>query len=73
VGEVPPLARVLAIGDSLRTDLAGANSLGVDFLFMTSGIHAADFGSREDPDAAALHRAFADAGPPKMVMQRLVW
>ena len=72
-GEAPPLARVLAIGDSLRTDLAGANALGVDFLFMTSGIHAADFGSREDPDAAALRQAFANARAPKAVMQRLVW
>jgi len=72
-GEPPPLSRVLAIGDSLRTDLAGANALGVDFLFMTSGIHAADFGSRENPDAAALRDAFAAARAPKAVMQRLVW
>ncbi len=32
-------SRVLAIGDSVRTDLAAAASAGVDALFITSGIH----------------------------------
>ena len=35
---VPP-ARVLAIGDAVRTDLAAARGAGVDALFVTSGIH----------------------------------
>lgn len=34
-----PLNRVLAIGDGLRTDIAGANGFGIDSLFITSGIH----------------------------------
>jgi HAD superfamily hydrolase (TIGR01459 family) len=73
-GEPPPLGRVLAIGDSLRTDLAGANAAGIDFLFITSGIHAADFGTRDDPDAAALQAAFAAAErPPRAVMRKLSW
>ena len=38
-GKVPPLARVLAIGDSVRTDLAGAASFGVDCLFVIYGHH----------------------------------
>ncbi|MDI3468601.1 MAG: HAD superfamily protein involved in N-acetyl-glucosamine catabolism [Pseudolabrys sp.] len=73
-GKMPPLNRVLAIGDSLRTDLAGANAVGIDFLFITSGIHAVDFGTRDDPDAAALQAAFTAAErPPRAVMRKLSW
>jgi HAD superfamily hydrolase (TIGR01459 family) len=68
------LGKVLAIGDSVRTDLTGAHSLGVDFLFVTSGIHAEELGGRERPDAAALSATFAAAGAmPKAVMHALVW
>lgn len=67
-------ARVLAIGDSLRTDLKGAHAVGVDFLFVTSGIHAEELGDRERPDPAALANAFAAAADmPKAVMRRLMW
>lgn len=66
-GKQPPLNRVLAIGDSLRTDLAGANSVGIDFVFLTAGIHAADFA-----DDDAMHKAFGDK-IPKAVMQKLTW
>jgi HAD superfamily hydrolase (TIGR01459 family) len=66
--------RVLAIGDSVRTDLKGAAAFGIDFLFVTAGIHAEELGGREDPDPAALADAFAAAGLfPKAVMQRLAW
>ena len=37
-------ARVLAIGDSVRTDLAGASALGCGALFIAGGIHAEEFG-----------------------------
>jgi HAD superfamily hydrolase (TIGR01459 family) len=68
------LKRVLAIGDSVRTDLKGANDLGIDCLFVTAGIHAEELGSREDPDLAALGTIFAAAGQmPKAVTRRLVW
>ncbi len=73
-GKKTPLARVLAIGDSIRTDLKGAHTLGVDFLFVTSGIHAEELGGRERPDTGAIKNAFAAAGEmPKAVMQQLVW
>ncbi len=73
-GRKPALKRVLALGDSVRTDLAGARGLGVDFLFVTSGIHAEELGSREQPDSAALKAKFAAAGDmPKAVMRQLVW
>lgn len=37
-----PRARVLSIGDSIRTDLAAAAGAGVDALFIASGIHRDD-------------------------------
>jgi HAD superfamily hydrolase (TIGR01459 family) len=73
-GGPAPLSRVLAIGDSVRTDLTGANGMGIDCLFVTAGIHAEELGDRHDPDPQALSRIFADAGLlPKAVTQRLVW
>jgi HAD superfamily hydrolase (TIGR01459 family) len=67
-------ARVLAIGDSVRTDLKGAAGFGIDCLFVTAGIHAEELGARDQPDAATLGDIFAAAGlAPKAVMQRLVW
>jgi HAD superfamily hydrolase (TIGR01459 family) len=67
-------SRVLAIGDSVRTDLKGARSIGVDFLFVTSGIHAEELGGREQPDSQALNATFAAAGDrPKAVMRQLTW
>ena len=66
--------RVLAIGDSVRTDLKGAAAFGIDCLFVTAGIHAEELGARDNPDAAALADIFAAAGvAPKAVMRRLNW
>ena len=66
--------RVLAIGDSVRTDLKGARTIGVDFLFVTSGIHAEELGGRERPDSKALSATFTAAGEmPKAVMRELTW
>jgi HAD superfamily hydrolase (TIGR01459 family) len=73
-GKTPPLDRVLAIGDSVRTDLAGATAFGIDCLFVTAGIHAEELGGRDTPDAALLASIFADAKiHPKAVTRRLVW
>jgi HAD superfamily hydrolase (TIGR01459 family) len=73
-GRKVQLRRVLAIGDSVRTDLAGAHALGVDCLFITSGIHAEELGMREHPQAHAISGLFATAGElPKAVMRQLVW
>jgi HAD superfamily hydrolase (TIGR01459 family) len=66
--------RVLAIGDSVRTDLTGAAAFGIDFLFVTAGIHAVELGAREEPDALALRKIFSGASlMPRAVMRRLVW
>jgi HAD superfamily hydrolase (TIGR01459 family) len=73
-GRRSALDRVLAIGDSVRTDLKGAHTLGIDFLFVTSGIHAEELGGRERPNTDALKGVFAAAGEmPKAVMRQLVW
>jgi len=73
-GAPPPKQRVLAIGDSVRTDLKGATEFGLDCLFVTAGIHAEELGDRHDPNLAALNKMFADAGvAPKAVTSKLVW
>jgi HAD superfamily hydrolase (TIGR01459 family) len=73
-GRAPRRRRVLAIGDSVRTDLTGATAFGLDCMFVTSGIHAAQYGSREAPDLAALKATFAAAGvAPRAAMRALVW
>jgi HAD superfamily hydrolase (TIGR01459 family) len=73
-GAMPPLERVLAIGDSVRTDLAGAINLGVDCLFLTAGIHAEELGHRDDPNLDTLAAIFRKAGHmPKAVARKLAW
>jgi len=64
-GHQTPLNRVLAIGDSVRTDLAGAQAFGVDFLFVTSGIHSAELGAGKS--------VLGEGKPPTAVMQKLTW
>ena len=73
-GTAVPLERVLAIGDSVRTDLKGAAAFGLDSLFVTSGIHAEEYGGRDTPDLEALNAIFAAGGVmPKAVMRGLRW
>jgi HAD superfamily hydrolase (TIGR01459 family) len=73
-GRTLSLKRVMAIGDSVRTDLTGARSYGADFLFVTSGIHAEELGPRDRPDLSALEKKFTAAGTmPTAVMRELVW
>lgn len=38
-------SRILAVGDSLRTDIAGANAAGIDSLLITGGIHREELGT----------------------------
>jgi len=46
--------RTLAIGDSVRTDAAGAAQFGVDLLFITGSIHAAELDAWGNPDPEAI-------------------
>jgi HAD superfamily hydrolase (TIGR01459 family) len=71
-GKVTPKARVLAIGDSMITDVAGANTFGIDCLFMTGGIHAEEIG--HPPQASAYASVLAPAvTKPVGWSHRLVW
>ena len=73
-GGEPPRSRVLAIGDSVRTDLTGAVRMGIDCLFVTAGIHAEELGGRDEPDMAAMTDIFMKAGvAPKAVTSQLRW
>jgi HAD superfamily hydrolase (TIGR01459 family) len=53
--------RVLAVGDAFHTDIAGANGAGIDVLFCSGGIHAAEIGTKygEKPEAARIEAVIA--------------
>ncbi len=73
-GNAPPRARVLAIGDSVRTDLQGAKAYGIDSMFVVSGIHAEELGGRGAPDLGALNAIFSGAAvAPRGIMRGLRW
>ena len=57
-GAAPARKRVLAIGDSVRTDLNGATDFGIDCLFVTAGIHAEELGDRHDPESGGAEPDF---------------
>jgi HAD superfamily hydrolase (TIGR01459 family) len=70
-GRAVPSGRVLAIGDSVRTDLAGAHGFGIDCLFVTRGIHAEDFEGIDQLDPASVRELFGH--PPRALMRELRW
>jgi HAD superfamily hydrolase (TIGR01459 family) len=57
-------SRILAVGDSLRTDIAGAAGAGLDSVLIAGGIHAEEFGRIGEgaPDLARIETALR-AGP----------
>ncbi len=66
-------SRVIAIGDAVRTDLAGATAAGIDCVFVADGIHGDELG-RGSPDPDKLAALFAENGyEPVAVMPKLVW
>jgi HAD superfamily hydrolase (TIGR01459 family) len=65
------LNQVLAIGDSVRTDLAGAHGFGIDCLFVTRGIHAEDFEGIDQLNPAAVKDLFGH--PPRALTRELRW
>lgn len=70
-GAPPELKRVLAIGDSVRTDLAGAQAFGIDCLFVMRGIHAGEFEELDQLDPAAARELFGH--PPLALTRELRW
>jgi HAD superfamily hydrolase (TIGR01459 family) len=78
-GTPPALDRVIAVGDALRTDIAGANGFGIASLLVARGIHAEEMGVvaeharlGERLDALAEWLARQEARPDG-VIERLVW
>jgi len=70
-GQAVPLSRVLAIGDSVRTDLTGAHGFGIDCLFVTRGIHAGEFEGIDQLDPASVKELFGH--PPRALTRELRW
>ena len=62
-------ARLLAIGDGINTDIAGAAAAGVRSVFVASGVHVTG-----GLDASALSALFPAGGPrPVAAMTSLAW
>ncbi|MFC6789431.1 TIGR01459 family HAD-type hydrolase [Methylobacterium komagatae] len=67
--------RVIAIGDAIRTDIAGASGFGIASLLVARGIHAEELGVTAD------HHTLGDIAEwlgrqsvhPDAVIERLVW
>ena len=77
-GRAVPRSEVLAIGDGVNTDIAGAASLGIDSVFVASGLHvpsnSGGEASAETLDGRHLAELFANAkGRPLGAMRALVW
>lgn len=53
-GASVPDERILAIGDGVATDVAGAMGENLDCLFITGGLARSDIGTAHDPDPDAL-------------------
>jgi HAD superfamily hydrolase (TIGR01459 family) len=70
-GRAAALSRVLAIGDSVRTDLAGAHGFGIDLLFVTRGIHSEEFEGIDQLDPASVKELFGH--PPRALTRELRW
>ena len=56
-----PDDRILAVGDGIATDIAGAIGEGLDALFVTGGLAAAETGTTDRPDPARLAAYLAAA------------
>jgi len=71
----PDPRRVLCVGDSLRTDIAGANAAGLDSLLLAGGIHKDEFLRMDGTaDVAAMTAAAGKQGVrPTWLACRLDW
>jgi len=65
---------ILAIGDGVRTDIAGAIAEGLDSVFVASGLHVRDMDETDTLDRAVIAALFADTPrKPLAAMRRLRW
>lgn len=70
-----PATRVLAIGDAIRTDIAGAVAYGADALLIARGIHARDLGAHDGPLVSGHVQDWItrQEARPNAVMDLLEW
>jgi HAD superfamily hydrolase (TIGR01459 family) len=64
-------SEILAIGDGVHTDMAGAADFGLDAVFVASGLHVGPGG--EGLDALRLAELFEGHKPPRAAMTALAW
>ncbi len=68
--------RIVAVGDSLRTDIAGALAAGLDSVFVTGGIHGEELGlaAGDSPELARLAALCQTAGwVPNAAIAHFQW
>jgi HAD superfamily hydrolase (TIGR01459 family) len=70
-----PRAKWLAVGDGLKTDIAGATKAGIDSLLITGGIHESELaGANGAPDRAKIEHVYASQNLKSVAaMRRLLW
>ncbi|HEX8164612.1 MAG TPA: TIGR01459 family HAD-type hydrolase [Beijerinckiaceae bacterium] len=78
LGRAVEPARVLAVGDAIRTDIAGARKFGIPSLLVARGIHAGELRLDEGLGASRLSSHVQDwltrqSARPNAIMDRLVW
>jgi len=69
-------SKILAVGDSMRTDIKGANGMGIDNVLVSGGIHAEEWGlapgmrpSHEQVQAISKLHGFE----PTLVVGHMIW
>lgn len=74
-GEEARPGRVLAIGDAIRTDVAGAHAIGAAALFVARGIHSEDLRLAEGKLDPAIARPWLEGQThrPDHAVDMLVW
>ena len=63
---------VLAVGDGLHTDMEGAANVGLDAVFIASGLHI-DKAGDTDLDGCEVAALFEGRQPPLAALQQLIW
>jgi HAD superfamily hydrolase (TIGR01459 family) len=78
-GRTVPRSAILAIGDGIHTDMAGAAEFDLDAVFVASGLHVSAAARGEDAagnanlDEALLADLFDGVKPPRALMPALAW
>lgn len=74
-GEAIAKNRVLAIGDAIRTDIAGAAGYGIDSLLVARGIHAEELRAHQGPLISQHVQDWVDLQPvkPQAITDALSW